>query len=34
MLGDDWRPDYDPKIVSRELEIINNDLHCNAVRIQ
>ena len=28
-----WRPDYDPKIVHRELEIIKNDLHCNAVRI-
>lgn len=34
MLGEDWRPNYDPKIVSRELEIIKNDLHCNAVRIQ
>jgi hypothetical protein len=28
-----WRPDYDPKVVHRELEIIKNDLHCNAVRI-
>lgn len=28
-----WRPDYDPKIIHRELEIIKNDLHCNAVRI-
>ena len=28
-----WRPDYDPRIVHRELEIIKNDLHCNAVRI-
>ena len=27
-----WRPDYDPKIVHRELEIMS-DLHCNAVRI-
>jgi hypothetical protein len=34
MLGEDWRPNFDPKIVSRELEIIKNDLHCNAVRIQ
>jgi len=34
MLGEDWRPNYDPKIVSRELAIIKNDLHCNAVRIQ
>ena len=28
-----WRPDYDPKVVQRELEIIKNDLHCNAVGI-
>jgi hypothetical protein len=28
-----WRPDYDPKIVHRELQIIKNDLHCNSVRI-
>lgn len=28
-----WRPDYDPRIVHRELEIIKNDLRCNAVRI-
>ena len=28
-----WRPNYDPKVVHRELEIIKNDLHCNAVRI-
>ena len=34
MLDEDWRPNYDPKIVSRELGIIKNDLHCNAVRIQ
>ena len=34
MLGEDGRPNYDPKIVSRELEIIKNDLHCNAVRIE
>lgn len=33
MLGQNWRPDYDPRIVWRELEIIKNDLHCNAVRI-
>lgn len=29
----DWRPDFDPRIVRRELEIIREDLHCNAVRI-
>jgi hypothetical protein len=34
MLGRNWRPDFDPKVVRRELEIIQNDLHCNAVRIQ
>lgn len=28
------RPNFDSKIVQRELEIIRNDLHCNAVRIQ
>jgi hypothetical protein len=27
------RPTFDPNIVHRELEIIKNDLHCNAVRI-
>ena len=29
-----WRPDYDPKVVHRELAIIRNDLHCNAVKNQ
>jgi len=33
VLGVQWRPVYDPKVVHRELEIIKNDLHCNAVRI-
>jgi hypothetical protein len=28
-----WRPDFDPRIIRRELEIIRDDLHCNAVRI-
>lgn len=28
-----WRPDYNPRIVHRELEIIKSDLHCNSVRI-
>ncbi len=28
-----WRPVFDLQIVHRELEIIKNDLHCNAVRI-
>jgi hypothetical protein len=34
MLGRNWRPDFDPKVVHRELAIIKNDLHCNAVRLQ
>jgi hypothetical protein len=33
MMGENWRPNFDLKIVKRELEIIQNDLHCNAVRI-
>ncbi len=33
MMGSEWRPKFDPKVVHRELEIIRNDLHCNAVRI-
>jgi len=28
-----WRPDFDPNTVSREIEITKNDLHCNAIRI-
>ncbi len=33
MMGGNWRPNFDPRIVHRELGIIKNDLHCNAVRI-
>ncbi|HEV7234749.1 MAG TPA: abortive infection protein, partial [Ktedonobacteraceae bacterium] len=33
MMEELWRPTFDPKMVHRELEIIKNDLHCNAVRI-
>jgi len=33
VLGMNWRPVFDPTVVHRELEIIKNDLHCNAVRI-
>jgi hypothetical protein len=33
MMGQDWRPVFLPSQVRRELEIIKNDLHCNAVRI-
>ncbi len=32
MMGSQWRPKFDPKVVHRELEIIKKDLHCNAVR--
>ena len=28
-----WRPDFDLPTVRRELQIIKNDLHCNAVKI-
>ena len=28
------RTTLEPKVVQRELEIIKNDLHCNAVKIQ
>jgi len=28
-----WRPDFEPRTVHRELQIIRDDLHCNAVRI-
>ena len=33
VMGGNWRPDYNPKTVHRELEIIKNDLHCNALGI-
>ena len=29
----DWRKDYNPQTIHRELEIIKNNLNCNAVRI-
>ena len=32
-MGFNWRPDFDSRVINRELEIIGNDLHCNAVRI-
>lgn len=32
-MGFNWRPDFDISTVRRELEIVKNDLHCNAVRI-
>jgi hypothetical protein len=34
LMGQNWRPDFDPRTVHRELEIIRRDLHCNAVRLQ
>ena len=33
VMGLNWRPVFDPAVVHRELEIIRDDLHCNAVRI-
>jgi len=33
LMGANWRPKFDPRVVHRELEIIKDDLHCNAVRI-
>jgi len=33
VMGVHWRPHFDPIVVHRELELIKNDLHCNAVRI-
>jgi hypothetical protein len=33
LMGSDWRPNFNQRTVHRELEIIKNDLHCNAVRI-
>lgn len=33
MMGQDWRPDFEPSTVRRELAILRNDLNCNAVRI-
>jgi hypothetical protein len=33
MMGQSWRPVFDTDQMHRELEIIKEDLHCNAVRI-
>jgi hypothetical protein len=33
VMGINWRPVFDVRVVHRELEIIRDDLHCNAVRI-
>ena len=33
MRGQDWRPEFSPEEARRELPIIRDDLHCNAVRI-
>jgi hypothetical protein len=32
VMGGNWRPDYAPDVVRRELGIIRRDLHCNAVK--
>jgi hypothetical protein len=34
MMGQNWRPDFDPAVVRREIGILRADLHCNAVRLQ
>lgn len=33
MMGQNWRPLFDPGEVRREMEIIRSDLYCNAIRI-
>lgn len=33
VLAVNWRPEFDPTTVRRELQIIWRDLHCNAVRL-
>lgn len=33
VLGGNWRPDYRPDLVRRELRVIAEDLHCTAVKI-
>ena len=33
VMSGNWRPIFDPEIINRELQIIKNDLNCNAVRI-
>jgi hypothetical protein len=32
--GVNWRPDYTPALVHRELEIVKTDLRCNAVKVR
>lgn len=33
VMGFNWRPSFKPEQVRRELQIIKEDLHCNAIRI-
>ena len=33
VMGGNWRPVFNIKVVHRELSIIKNDLHCNSIRI-
>lgn len=33
VLGFNWRPVFEPAVVHRELRIIRDDLHCNAIKI-
>jgi len=32
-VGQDWRPEFSAEEARRELQIVRNDRHCNAVRI-
>ena len=33
VMAGNWRTEFVPEVVWRELEIVRDDLHCNAVRI-
>ena len=33
VMGGNWRPIFDQRVVRREIDIIKDDLHCNAIRI-
>jgi hypothetical protein len=34
VMGVNWRPDYSPDLVRRELEVIKTGLHCTAVKLR
>ncbi|MBV9576984.1 MAG: abortive infection protein, partial [Chloroflexi bacterium] len=33
VMGVNWRPDYSPAVVRREIEVVKAGLHCNAIKI-